>query len=270
MTDPTKHDLRERLAALKRGRPVPRTGRAPRTRTTLEDFEGAVRTEGVFVLERGLGKLASEETGRLLSGMERAGRSVLARDDIDGEVRALLQDPSGALFIDTETTGLAGNMVFLLGVMRVSREDVTVTQVLARDYTEEPALLSTWTEMLSNAGMLVSFNGKSFDLPILRERLGFHRIASPSEPPHVDLLHHARRRWRDVLPDCRLQTLEWRVCGRRRAGDIPGEEIPEAYHRFVRTGDPADILSIIHHNALDLLTLADIALALTAAEVGPA
>jgi uncharacterized protein YprB with RNaseH-like and TPR domain len=263
-------DFRERLSHLHRAGARPDRNPTPRVRTTLEDFEGAVRTDGVFVLERGLGKLASEETLRLLSSLERAGRAVLARDDIDREVQALLVDPSGALFIDTETTGLSGNMVFLLGVMRISGDDVVLTQVLARDYTEESALLSAWTELLSRAGMLVSFNGKSFDLPILRERLGFHRIAAPSEPPHVDLLHHARRRWRDVLPDCRLQTLEWRVCGRRRAGDIPGEEIPEAYHRFVRTGDAADILSIIHHNALDLLTLADIALALAGAEVEPA
>jgi uncharacterized protein YprB with RNaseH-like and TPR domain len=270
MSDPRKDDLRERLAALRRTRPVARTSRGPRTRAKLDDLDGAVRTDGVFILERGLAKLAPEETGRLLSAMESARRSVLARDDIDEEVRTLLLHPHDALFIDTETTGLGGNMVFLLGAMRICRNDVVLTQVLARDYAEEPALLSAWAAMLSNVGALVSFNGKSFDLPILRERLGFHRLAAPPEPMHVDLLHHARRRWRDVLPDCRLQTLEWRVCGRRRAGDIPGAEIPEVYHRFVRTGDPADILSIIHHNALDLVTLADLAQALTAPEVGPA
>ena len=118
--------------------------------------------------------------------------------------------------------------------------------------------------------MLVSFNGKAFDVPVLRDRLGYHGIPSPSEPPHLDLLHAARRRWRDVLPDCRLQTLEWRVCGRRRAGDIPGEEIPDVYHRFVRTGDSSDVVTVFHHNALDLVTLADIALALAAPEDEPA
>jgi uncharacterized protein YprB with RNaseH-like and TPR domain len=100
--------------------------------------------------------------------------------------------------------------------------------------------------------------------------LGLHGLDDPGDRPHLDLLHHARRRWRDVLPDCRLQTLEWRVCGRRRSGDIPGEEIPEVYHRFVRTGDSRDIVSVFHHNALDLVTLADLAVALTAPEDGPA
>jgi hypothetical protein len=107
-------------------------------------------------------------------------------------------------------------------------------------------------------------------MPVLRDRLGLHGVASPDEPPHLDLLHHARRRWRGVLPDCRLQTLEWKICGRRRSGDIPGEEIPAAYHHFVRTGDASDMLTVFHHNALDLITLADVALALAGPEDDPA
>jgi uncharacterized protein YprB with RNaseH-like and TPR domain len=190
--------------------------------------------------------------------------------DIDELVRALIREPEGALFLDTETTGLGGNMVFMLGLMRVEEDDLKLTQVFARDYREERALLSIWSELLNGATMIVSFNGKSFDVPVLRDRLGLHGIAAPDEPTHLDLLHHARRRWRDVLPDCRLQTLEWRICGRRRSGDIPGEEIPGVYHRFVRTGDATDILTVFHHNALDLLTLADIAVALTAPEDEPA
>jgi uncharacterized protein YprB with RNaseH-like and TPR domain len=73
-----------------------------------------------------------------------------------------------------------------------------------------------------------------------------------------------------VLPDCRLQTIEWKICGSRRSGDIPGEEIPGVYHRFVRTGEARDILTVFHHNALDLITLADIALALAESEGNPA
>jgi uncharacterized protein YprB with RNaseH-like and TPR domain len=263
--------FKERLAGVGAPKSRRRRKRARTPGSALDGIEGIVQTEGVLVAERSLSDLTSEGEARsAVARLARVKRAVLARDDIDQEVRSLLSDPAGALFIDTETTGLAGSMVFLLGAMRVLDDRIVVRQIFARDYREEPALLAEWTRLLSGAGMLVSFNGKSFDVPVLRDRLGYHGIASPEEPPHLDLLHAARRRWRDVLPDCRLQTLEWRVCGRRRAGDIPGEEIPDVYHRFVRTGDSADVVSVFHHNALDLITLADIALALAAPEDEPA
>jgi uncharacterized protein YprB with RNaseH-like and TPR domain len=230
-------------------------------------LSGVLRTDGVLVVERTLRELSTtEEAEALVSSLRSARRGIDARDDLDELVRALIREPDGAVFVDTETTGLGGNMVFMLGAMFVGPDDLRLTQILARDYREERELLSVWTELLDGATMLVSFNGKSFDLPVLRDRLALHGITAPAEPEHLDLLHHARRRWREVLPDCRLQTLEWRVCGRRRSGDIPGEEIPGVYHHFVRTGDATDILSVFHHNALDLVTLADIAVALTAPE----
>ncbi len=266
-------DFKDRLSRIGRpgGGPT-RTRRKVRPKPArLEELAGVVRTDGVLVVDRSVGDLATPDSlAETLSAIERTGRTVGARGDIEEEVRTLLGHPEGALFIDTETTGLAGNLVFLLGAMRIENGDVRLTQVFARDYREERALLEAWVEMLSRAEMLVSFNGKSFDMPILRDRLGYHGLESPDEPPHLDLLHPARRRWREVLPDCRLQTLEWRLCGRKRAGDIPGEEIPGVYHHFVRTGEMADILTVFHHNALDLITLADIALALSAPEDDPA
>jgi uncharacterized protein YprB with RNaseH-like and TPR domain len=263
--------FKERLARVGPTRSARRRSPRPAGPSALDAVLGVVRTDGVLVAERSLSDLTSGDDERSVVGrVDRVKRAALARDDIDEDVRSLLVDPRGALFIDTETTGLAGSMVFLLGAMRIVDDRVVVRQIFARDYREEPALLAEWTRLVSGARMLVSFNGKSFDVPVLRDRLGYHGIESPDEPPHLDLLHAARRRWRDVLPDCRLQTLEWRVCGRRRAGDIPGEEIPEVYHRFVRTGDSADIVTVFHHNALDLITLADIALALAAPEDEPA
>ncbi|MBM3307922.1 MAG: ribonuclease H-like domain-containing protein [Candidatus Eisenbacteria bacterium] len=254
--------FRERLSGIgaartRGGRP----GTAAPARS-LDELRGVVRTEGVLVVERAASDLWRGSERRVLEELREARAAAHGPNGIDSTVLALLERPEDALFLDTETTGLAGSMVFLLGAMRVRGDDLVLTQVLARDYREEPALLEAWREMAQRARLLVSFNGKAFDVPVLRDRLGLHRIASPQEPAHVDLLHHARRRWRTVLPDCRLQTLEWQLCGRRRTGDIPGEEIPAAYHHFVRTGDPRDMLTVLHHNALDLLTLADIALAL--------
>jgi uncharacterized protein YprB with RNaseH-like and TPR domain len=222
----------------------------------------------VLIVERSAAHFASGTIEALLAGLARAGRNAPGREDLDGEIRSLVERPERALFIDTETTGLAGNMVFLLGAMRVVGDDIVLTQVLARDYREEPALLAAWREMAARAELLVSFNGKAFDVPILRDRVGLHRLEAVPERFHIDLLHHSRRRWRTVLPDCRLQTIEWQLCGRRRVGDIPGEEIPAAYHHFVRTGDSRDMLTVLHHNALDLLTLADIAVALASSAAG--
>lgn len=258
-----KDAFREKLSGIRAARPHESLRRAAAAPHSLDDLAGVVRTEGVLIIERSAAHFASGTLESLLAGLARAGRAARGGDDMDGEIRALIEHPERALFIDTETTGLAGNMVFLLGAMRVVGEDIVLTQVLARDYREESALLEAWRDMAAGAEMLVSFNGKAFDVPILRDRLGLHHLEAPPQPLHVDLLHHARRRWRTVLPDCRLQTIEWQLCRRRRVGDIPGEEIPAAYHHFVRTGDARDMLTVLHHNALDLLTLADIALALT-------
>jgi uncharacterized protein YprB with RNaseH-like and TPR domain len=225
----------------------------------------------VLIVERGLRDLTAPQEARAIAArLKGARQGIDARGDLDELVRAFIREPERALFVDTETTGLGGNMVFMLGAMFVGRDDLKLTQILARDYREERELLSLWTELLGTASMLVSFNGKSFDLPVLRDRLALHGISAPGEPEHLDLLHHSRRRWSEVLPDCRLQTLEWRICGRRRSGDIPGEEIPGVYHHFVRTGDATDIMTVFHHNALDLVTLVDIAVALTAPEDEPA
>lgn len=263
--------FRDRLAGLAPGGRGRRRKRGRALPSTLDGIRGVIESDGVLIAERRVADLVSRRVERsVVRNLGRAKLAVAARDDIDDGVRSLLLNPEGALFIDTETTGLSGSMVFLLGAMRMTGDGIVLRQVFARDYREEPALLAAWSEMLSDAAMLVSFNGKAFDIPVLRDRLGLHGISAPFLPAHVDLLHVARRRWRDVLPDCRLQTLEWRVCGRRRTGDIPGEEIPDVYHRFVRTGDASDVVSVFHHNALDLITLADIALALAAPEDGPA
>jgi uncharacterized protein YprB with RNaseH-like and TPR domain len=86
------------------------------------------------------------------------------------------------------------------------------------------------------------------------------RLALP--PRHLDLLHLARRRWRDELPDCRLQTLERHVCRRWRSGDVPSDEVPGLYHDYVRDGDPYRLVPVFHHNLLDVITMGEILQAL--------
>lgn len=166
--------------------------------------------------------------------------------------------PNDFIFMDIETTGLGCSPLFLVGVMLWQGNGFEVRQYLARNYAEEAAVIATFRDECAEKNMLVTFNGKSFDFPFIRTRAAANAVPFDVEIAHFDLLHECRRVWRDVLPDCRLQTLEKRVCGRGRHGDIPGAQIPDAYHEYVRTQDAHQIVEILKHNMLDLVTLADL------------
>lgn len=168
------------------------------------------------------------------------------------------------LFLDLETCGLSAAPVFLAGTMHWNGEDFVLRQYFARHYGEEPALLAAVAEQARGFELLVTFNGKSFDAPFLASRALTHGVPLALPRQHFDLLHASRRRWKLELPDCRLQTLELRVCRRRRTGDVPGSEVPGLYHDFVRNGDPWRLVPVFHHNLLDVITMADVLHALCA------
>lgn len=170
-----------------------------------------------------------------------------------------------ALLVDLETCGLAGAPLFLIGTLRAIDGRLTVELLLARDYSEEGAVLTTLWEQVNDETVLATFNGKSFDWPMVVDRTARYLLFAgelPPTPRHIDLLHHARRRYKGTLPNCKLQTLETHVCGRSRTEDLPGSQIPAAYERYVRTGETSDIDAILMHNAIDLVTLLDLALRL--------
>lgn len=174
-----------------------------------------------------------------------------------------------ALFLDLETGGLSSSPVFLAGTMRWNGEDFVLRQLFARHYGEEAALLEALAAMMPEFHTLVTFNGKSYDLPFLTQRAILHGVRIHPPPAHLDLLHLARRRWKHDLSDCRLQTLERFVCRRMRWGDVPGEEVPGLYHDFVRRGDPYRLIPVFHHNLLDVITMAEILRALCRPAGGP-
>lgn len=168
-------------------------------------------------------------------------------------------DPREVAFLDCETTGLAGGTgtkAFLVGIARFGPDGLRIEQHFLPDYDVEPAFLAGAATALSGARWLVSFNGKSFDLPLLATRLSLHRRwADWLDVPHLDLLHPARRLWRRRLEDCRLTTLEEQVLGCGRAGDVPGWLIPTLYFGFLRTGDFTALEPVFEHNRRDLLSL---------------
>ncbi len=164
------------------------------------------------------------------------------------------------VFFDLDTTGLsggAGTLAFLVGCGWFETDGAFVTRqfLLARHADERP-LLDTVAGELSRAGALVSFNGKSFDAPLLESRFQYHRLPwIGGATPHIDVLHPARRFWKDG-DGCSLQALERQLLGVRRVGDVPGFEIPARYFQFVRSGDARPLAAVLEHNRLDLLTLA--------------
>lgn len=173
--------------------------------------------------------------------------------------------PEEILFIDTETTGLAGGagtLAFLVGIGWFERgasgalDAFVVEQLLIEDFRHEPAMIEALVERAGRFRAFCSYNGKSFDLPVLRARGVLNRVRpSAWDRPHFDLLHAARRFWRGAFGDVRLATIESCVLGIERGPDIAGAEIPAVWDQFARTGAPGRLPLVVSHNAQDIASL---------------
>lgn len=181
------------------------------------------------------------------------------------KTRAALDDPSKWLFLDTETTGLAGGTgtyAFLIGLAWWDAGGLQVEQFLMRDFTEEYSLLQELSERVKERPVLLTFNGKSFDWPLLENRFTMTRsIAAPKLAAHLDLLHPARALWKLRLGSVRLAELERCVLDARRLGwhrgaDIESALIPQYYFDYLRGGSAQPIVGVVRHNQLDLRGLA--------------
>jgi len=257
---PTLDDLRRRIeAVLSRGapsRPAPAVGTAELPFTTVDTALGPLH---VRTLQ--------------LSAAHRTGRAPLlpARDASPALLSLLALDPSlascsprGALYLDTETTGLrggTGTVAFLVGLAfwgepgAATSGELVVEQLLVRNLGEEAPMLARVAERLRAASMVITFNGKSFDLPLLRTRFTMARMAWPEEPPHLDLVHVARRLHKARGIECKLTTIEREVLGFERVDDVPGGEVSACYLHFLRSGDARALLGVIEHNAWDVVAM---------------
>jgi uncharacterized protein YprB with RNaseH-like and TPR domain len=165
------------------------------------------------------------------------------------------------VFLDTETTGLAGGagtLAFLIGIGRFTPAGFRLRQYFLRHPGEEPGLLEALRGDLETAEGFITFNGQIFDLPLLdmRFRLTLRQDRRLTAYPHLDLLHPARRLWRRILPDCTLATIEREVLQvEREQMDVPGALIPSLYLDYLRTGDATEIARVVYHNQVDILSL---------------
>ncbi len=161
------------------------------------------------------------------------------------------------LFLDTETSGLsggAGTMVFLVGIGRAEAGGFSVDQFFLADFPGEREFLEVLREHIPPDALCVTYNGKRFDLPLLRGRFAMQGIRFV-HGPQADLLHVSRALWASVLGSCTLSNLEERVLGISREIDLPGREVPDRWFGFLGSGDAGPLVPVFEHNLQDVRTL---------------
>jgi uncharacterized protein YprB with RNaseH-like and TPR domain len=208
------------------------------------------------------------QTERLFSALKQHGSADIgALNELPAGLLDALSDneiadvaPARWAFLDTETTGLAGGSgtyAFLIGVGRITPEGFRVRQFFMRDYVEEKSVLAALEAHLSEFDVMITYNGKTYDQPLLETRYRMCRHKAPfSRIRHLDLLFGARRLWKLRLETCRLVQLEQQILGVFREGDLPGELIPYVYFEYLRGREAQRLVPVFHHNAMDILTLA--------------
>lgn len=277
-------DLRERLRRLgvtKGPGNLKPSGlpRAPAHAETAEPPLAAVRLDPV---ETPFGAAWRHRTAYPI-GHTHGDRPLAAALDLEPEALARLAAGAAsplrdAVFLDTETTGLAGGtgtLAFLVGVGSFTGGDVdrhfVVDQFFLRDPAAEVAMMTAIDSRLNGHRMLVTFNGKAFDVPLLETRFVMSRLAPPfSAFEHLDLLLPARRLWRGALASCSLGSLEFHLLGvRRDQQDIAGFLIPQLYREYLQTGDLTDLTRVMYHNLLDILSMVTLAARLNESYAAP-
>jgi uncharacterized protein YprB with RNaseH-like and TPR domain len=232
--------------------PVPNP-QSPRESPDLSPLAGCW-SGGCFVVEREWKPSASHGRERIGELAARLEASIADAPLFSGGAAA--RPP--LMFFDLETTGLnggAGTHVFLIGCGWFDDDRFLTRQFVMTRFSDERPMLQAVARDFDRAGALVSFNGKSFDAPVLETRYLFHRLEwFGGETPHIDVLHPARQFWK--RDDCSLGALERQLVGHRRIGDVAGFEVPARYFQFIRTGDARPLAAVLEHNRLDLLSLA--------------
>ena len=167
-----------------------------------------------------------------------------------------LCDTENFKFMDIETLGLSNVPIILIGVAEIRGSKIISSQYFLRDIYEEPAVIEAYLSHLDEDSVHVTFNGKSFDVPFIRNRCLSNRLDVNLNLPHLDLMYFAKNLWSDELPNCQLQTIEKEIFGIEREGDVPGQHIPDYYNTYLAEKNIGPIVPIIEHNRQDIFSLA--------------
>jgi uncharacterized protein YprB with RNaseH-like and TPR domain len=156
--------------------------------------------------------------------------------------------------IDIETLGLSERPIILLGIAKPKKDHICTNQFLLRDIQDEPSAIWSLVSQLEPNLSLITFNGRSFDIPYIKQRLAYYGLDAPLDNPHFDVLHFTRRALRHKLSDCKLDTVE-KYIGIKRDVNIPGALVPHFYETYLKTKNVGPLVPIVEHNKQDLLTL---------------
>lgn len=167
-----------------------------------------------------------------------------------------LADKENFKFMDIETLGLSNVPIILIGIAEIKKDKIISSQYFLRDIYEEGAVIEAYLSHLDEDSIHVTFNGKSFDVPFIKNRCLYNRIEANMDLPHLDLMYFAKNLWKDRLPNCQLQTIEKELFGIQREGDVPGQYIPDYYKTYLDEGNIGPIVPIIEHNRQDIVSLA--------------
>jgi hypothetical protein len=162
------------------------------------------------------------------------------------------------IILDIETMGFFSRPIILLGVAQVSANYISTHQYFLQNIKEEVAALRGFLSHINRNNVFLTFNGRTFDIPYIEERLAYYRMKGELGNPHFDILHFSRRAWKKELPNCRLTTLEKYLFGIEREDDVPSALVPEFYETYLRSKNIGPLIPIIEHNQQDLITLANI------------
>lgn len=167
-----------------------------------------------------------------------------------------LTDVENFKFMDIETKGLSNVPIILIGVAEIKGSKIVASQYFLRDYTEEPNIIDAYLSHIDDDSVHVTFNGKSFDVPFIKNRCAINGISAKMDLPHLDLMYFAKNLWSNSIHNCQLQTIEREIFGIHREGDVPGQYIPGYYDDYIRENNIGPVVPIIEHNCQDIISLA--------------
>jgi len=253
---PTLDDLRDRIAKIL-GKSAPLPPRPDPTETELPFLREQTERGPLYVRRHRTPPAARVGRAPLVAARD-AEPALLSLLALDPALKAC--DLRRAIFIDTETTGLqggTGTVPFLLGLAFYDFDAgaFVLEQALLRRLGEEAPILELLARRIEGASMIVTYNGKAFDMPLLRTRFVMNRIEAPPELPHLDLVHVARRVHGHRLKRRTLAAIESEVLGIERVGDVGGADVVACYMHYLRTGDDSALASVVTHNEHDVLSM---------------